>query len=113
MIYQRVQTHSPAMSGFEVTSTGACDGHQWDVAWETKGGDRPAMQASGEDLRGSEPQINVENVIDGGVWLRPIRGDMLRLPEYQPQASVCVGILPHFYGCVYICTSEKFLVVLI
>ena len=76
------------MSGFEVTSTGACDGYQWEVAWETKGGDRPAMQASGEDLRGSEPQINVENVIDGGVWLRPIRGDMLRLPEYEPQASI-------------------------
>ena len=78
------------MSGFEVTSTDACDGYKWNVAWETKGGDRPAMQASGEDLRGSDTQINVETVIDGGVWLRPIRGDMLRLPEYQPQASLFV-----------------------
>ena len=46
------------------------------------------MQATGEDLRGLEPQINIENVIDGGVSLRPIRGDMLRLPEYEPQASI-------------------------
>ena len=80
--------HPSLMSGFKVTPTGACDGYQWEVAWETKGGDRPLMQASGEDLRGLEAQINIENVIDGGVWLRPLRGDMLRLPEYEPQASI-------------------------
>ena len=78
-------TSNAYFSGFEVTSSGACDGRKWEVAWKTKGGDQPPMQATGEGLIGSQPQVNVERVVDGGVWLRPLRGDMLRLPEYDPQ----------------------------
>jgi len=59
------------ISGFEVTSSGgSCDGRRWEVAWETKGGDQLAIQANGEGLRGSEPQVNIETMIDGGVEVK-------------------------------------------
>ena len=91
------------ISDFEVTSSGSCDGRRWEVAWETQGGDQPAMQANGEGLRGSEPQVNIETMIDGGVWLRPIRGDMLRLPEYEPQVGIGISMtaICVAYNCNY------------
>ena len=73
------------------------------MAWETQGGDQPAMQANGEGLRGSEPKVNIETMIDGGVWLRPIRGDMLRLPEYEPQVGIGISMtaICVAYNCNY------------
>ena len=65
----------------------SCAGRWWDVSWETRGGDVPSMTVNGSGLRGSDPTVAVTTVVDGGMWLRPLRGDMLRLPEYSPQVS--------------------------
>ena len=74
-------------SGFEVSRSGSCTGYSWEIEWTTKGGDQPLVGVSGEDLRGSEVEISVESLLDGGTWIRPLRGDMLRVPKEQPQVS--------------------------
>ena len=43
------------------------------------------MLISKDDLGGSDIEATVTALIHGGLWLRPIRADMLRLPETQPQ----------------------------
>ena len=43
------------------------------------------MGVSGTGLTGVEPMVVAERVIDGGVWLWPFRGDMLRHPSAEPQ----------------------------
>ena len=71
-----------------MTRTGTCAGYKWDVEWENKGGDIPSMEASGAGLGGSDPEITVETVVDGGVWVRPLRADMLRVPKDDPQVTM-------------------------
>ena len=68
-----------------MTRSGDCTGYQWDVAWESRGGDLPLMEVHGTGLTGTEPVIAAERVIDGGVWLWPFRGDMLRHPSTETQ----------------------------
>ena len=46
------------------------------------------MGVYGEGLTGTEPIIAAERVIDGGVWLWPLRGDMLRHPSTDTQVFV-------------------------
>ena len=66
---------------------GGCEGRWWDISWETREGDIPSMTADGTGLVGSDPMVSVVTMIDGGMWLRPLRGDMLRLPEPSPQVG--------------------------
>ncbi len=54
------------------------------------------MEVSGDDLVGSEVQIAVSVHTNGGLWIRPLRGDMLCLPETEPQVCVCTCV--HMYG---------------
>ena len=42
---------------------------------------------SGEDLVGNDVYIASVPVLDGGTWIRPLRGDMLRVPRDQPQVG--------------------------
>ncbi len=46
------------------------------------------MTASGEGLNGSDAAVVVQRKTDGGLWIRPFRADMLRLPETTPQVLV-------------------------
>ena len=45
------------------------------------------MEVIGTALEGDDPTVTVVTVRDGGMWLRPLRGDMVRLPELTPQVS--------------------------
>ena len=72
---------------FEVSRDGSCSGYEWSVRWSDRGGDLPLMGSNGALLTGDEPTVNVIHDVDGGVWLRPLRGDMLRLPELDPQVG--------------------------
>ena len=67
--------------------SGSCSGYTWDVEWDTKTGDQPLMSVDGGDLRGDEVEISMETLVVGGLWIRPLRGDMLRLPETEPQVG--------------------------
>lgn len=80
---------------------GGCEGRWWDISWETREGDIPSMTADGTGLVGSDPMVSVVTMIDGGMWLRPLRGDMLRLPEPSPQVGQ-EGLVE----CVYVAHSK-------
>lgn len=73
------------MAGFSVARTGDCAGYTWNIGWTNKAGDQPQISVSGEGLVGPQVEITADTVVDGGTWIRPLRGDMLRLPETEPQ----------------------------
>ena len=80
-----IEDELPNEGGFTVTRSGHCSGYSWKVKWNTRPGDHPLMSANGEELRGHMARVDVIRSVDGGVWMRPLRGDMLRLPELTPQ----------------------------
>lgn len=63
----------------------ACHLYQFDLKWINRGGDLPLMEPNGSMLTGDIPTIKVLPRVEGGAWIRPLRGDMLRLPELNPQ----------------------------
>ena len=46
------------------------------------------MGVAGDGLEGVEPVVTVTTLVDGGTWLRPIGGDMLRVPMDEPQVRL-------------------------
>ena len=72
----------------EVTTNGTCNGRSWYVSWLERGGDQDPLVVNGSSLIqviGNNASVVVETVTDGGVFMRPFRGDMLRQPELYPQ----------------------------
>ncbi len=43
---------------------------------------------NGEKLWGKEVELSLDTLVDGGTWLRPLRGDMLRTPGSIPQVAI-------------------------
>lgn len=80
-----IEAGLPNEGGFIVTHSKNCSEYSWKVKWNTRPGDHPLMSANGEGLRGHMARVDVIRSVDGGVWMRPLRGDMLRLPELTPQ----------------------------
>ena len=70
-----------------MSRSGSCSGYSWNVKWVDEPGDQPMMSIAGDQLVGSEPEISIEELVDGGTWIRPLRGDMMRTPETEPQVS--------------------------
>ena len=68
---------------------GTCAGFRWEIEWSSRGGDFPEIVATGQDLRGTNVNISSSTLRHGGVWLRPIRGDMLRTVAQEPQVTKC------------------------
>ena len=72
----------------EVTTGGSCSGRWWNIVWLERGGDQDLLVANGSGLIqevGNNASIVVETVVDGGIFIRPFRADMLRLPKEYPQ----------------------------
>ena len=77
----------------QVTTDGTCNGRWWDINWLERGGDQDPLVVNGSGLIqvvGNNASVTVETMIDGGVFMRPFRGDMLRLPKKYPQVYICV-----------------------
>jgi len=70
---------------FLVERSGTCTGFSWEVEWRSRGGDVPEIVAIGSDLRGIDVNIFSSTLRHGGMWFRPIRGDMLRTLAREPQ----------------------------
>lgn len=70
-----------------MSRSGDCAGYSWNIGWTSKPGDQPLMGVVGDDLVGPEVEVTVDTLVDGGTWIRPLRGDMLRTPESEPQVS--------------------------
>ena len=79
----------------DVTTGGLCDGRWWDIKWVERGGDQDPLAVNGSGLIqvvGNNASVAVETVVDGGIFMRPLRGDMLRLPKEYPQVCTYVFI---------------------
>ena len=76
----------PDQGGFTVTHSDAGEGFKWTVRW-MRGGDQPLMTANDGNVMGLNASVTVQKSVDGGVYIRPFRGDMLRLPELSPQVG--------------------------
>ena len=77
-----------AIGDIEVTTGGTCNGRWWHIVWLERGGDQDILVVNGSGLVqavGDNVSVAVETLVDGGVFIRPFRGDMLRLPEEYPQ----------------------------
>lgn len=77
----------------EVTTGGTCNGRWWNIIWLERGGDQDPLVVNGSGLIqevGNNVSIVVETTIDGGVFIRPFRADMLRIPKEYPQ--VCKSL---------------------
>ena len=68
-----------------VSRVGTCASYNWIVKWATTGGDQPAISVNGTGLTGNNVSMKAVTIDDGGMFLRPIPGDMLRVAEIEPQ----------------------------
>ena len=65
--------------------SGSCSGYSWEIEWKSRGGDILEIETDGMNLTGKDVNMTTTTVRDGGMWLRPIRGDMLRTPANTSQ----------------------------
>lgn len=70
-----------------VSRVGTCASSKWTVEWATTGGDQPTITVDGTSLTGNNVSIKAVTIDDGGMFLRPIPGDMLRVAEIKPQVG--------------------------
>lgn len=88
MMTELLENNLKEAGSFLAEREGTCAGYNWNIRWTTKGGDLPLLEADGSKLEGIEPTITVTTLVDGGTWLRPIGGEMLRLPMDEPQVII-------------------------
>ena len=80
-----------------------CTGYSWQVHWETRGGDMEPIGVDISNLDGDGVEYTVTTLLDGGTWIRPFGGEMLRLPMTEPQVSLS----PHpLIVCVCMCVVQ-------
>ena len=70
-----------------VSKEGTCAEAKWTVEWATTGGDQPALEVNGTGLTGNMVSVKARTISNGGLFLRPIPGDMLRVAETKPQVK--------------------------
>ena len=89
-----------------VTRVGTCASYNFTVEWATTGGDQPAVEVNGTGLTGNKVSIKARTIDDGGMFLRPILGDMLRVAETEPQVEISFFLF-FFFFFVYNFFSER------
>lgn len=78
--------HLIFFSGFSIERAGSCSGYSWAIEWEELGGDQQELSVNGSGLYAPfDAQIWTSTILDGGMWLSPVMGDMTRLPKNKPQ----------------------------
>ena len=70
-----------------VTKDGTCASYKWTVEWTLNGGDQPALAVNGSGLIGNKISIKAYTIENGGLFLRPIPGDLLRVAETKQQVK--------------------------
>ena len=96
-----------AIGNIEVTADGTCNNRTFYVKWLERGGDQDPLVVNGGGLIqevGNNASVSVETVTDGGVFMRPLRADMLRIPKKSPQVCTYVCRSCDDYACMYVDT---------
>ncbi|XP_071999868.1 fibrocystin [Engystomops pustulosus] len=82
----------------------------WTLTWKNMTGDLPNfLQVYAENLTGLQPSVTTRVVYDGGVFIRPIFGDMLCTANLLPQVIVHVNDIPA--KCTDSCSYQHLLIV--
>ena len=66
----------------------------------------PSSQVNYEDLTGPWVQMIFYDVVDGGIWLSPIRGDVLRQVYQVPQVGYRLMMSFSFGGSFLLSMSQ-------
>ncbi|XP_044191170.1 PKHD1 like 1, tandem duplicate 1 [Thunnus albacares] len=82
------------MGQVRVTKPGSCRLPKWRVEWLTKPGDQPLMQVNGSSLVGNNVRAFVKERKKGGLLMRSLTGDFLRVWETKPQVEVYINGIP-------------------
>ena len=78
-----------------VKRDGDCRGYTWEVEWVQSGGDKPTMDVDDDNVKEfGDVSIQVTTVVQGGLDLSFIPGDMLRNTHTTPQLSLFVNNIP-------------------
>ncbi|KAM3858592.1 fibrocystin-L-like [Diretmus argenteus] len=84
----------PGMGQVQVTWGGGCRRPTWKVKWLTKPGDQPLMQINDSSVVGNNPVVKAREQTKGGLFLRSLTGDFLRVWETKPQVEVYINGIP-------------------
>ena len=64
---------------------GTCSGYEWEIFFDTVGGDLELMEVTSPAITGNSGSVTVETIQDGGILYGPLTGEFLRLPKSSPQ----------------------------
>uniref|UniRef100_A0A667XGZ1 PKHD1 like 1, tandem duplicate 2 n=1 Tax=Myripristis murdjan TaxID=586833 RepID=A0A667XGZ1_9TELE len=84
----------PGMGQVQVTQEGGCRRPKWKVKWLTKPGDQPLMQVNDSSVVGNNAVVEAREKTKGGLSMRSLTGDFLRVWESKPQVEVYINGIP-------------------
>uniref|UniRef100_UPI003AACF14E PKHD1 like 1, tandem duplicate 1 n=1 Tax=Centroberyx gerrardi TaxID=166262 RepID=UPI003AACF14E len=84
----------PGMGQVRVRKEGSCRRPKWKVKWLTKPGDQPLMQVNDSSVVGINPVVEAREKTKGGLFMRSLTGDFLRVWETKPQVEVHINGIP-------------------
>ncbi|XP_044027924.1 LOW QUALITY PROTEIN: PKHD1 like 1, tandem duplicate 1 [Siniperca chuatsi] len=73
---------------------GSCRRPTWRVKWLTKPGDQPLIQVDSSSVVGKNVVVSARENTKGGLLIRSLTGDFLRVWETKPQVEVYINGIP-------------------
>ena len=84
----RIEESTTKIGKVSVYRFGTCSGYEWEVFFETVGGDVKPFQVIAPAVTGNSASVTVVTLQDGGILYGPLTGEFLRLPKTSPQVSL-------------------------
>uniref|UniRef100_A0A3B4Y5A4 PKHD1 like 1, tandem duplicate 2 n=1 Tax=Seriola lalandi dorsalis TaxID=1841481 RepID=A0A3B4Y5A4_SERLL len=82
------------MGQVSVAAQGSCRRPQWRVEWLTQPGDQPLIQVNSSSVVGGNAVVSARERKKGGLLIRSLTGDFLRVWETKPQVEVYINGIP-------------------
>uniref|UniRef100_A0A3B4U1D6 PKHD1 like 1, tandem duplicate 2 n=1 Tax=Seriola dumerili TaxID=41447 RepID=A0A3B4U1D6_SERDU len=82
------------MGQVSVAAQGSCRRPQWRVEWLTQPGDQPLIQVDSSSVVGGNAVVSARERKKGGLLIRSLTGDFLRVWETKPQVEVYINGIP-------------------
>ncbi|KAK5854667.1 hypothetical protein PBY51_004842 [Eleginops maclovinus] len=84
----------PGMGEVSISSYGTCKRPKWRVNWLTNPGDQPLMKINDSLTVGNNVVFSITESKKGGLLIRSLTGDYLRVWETKPQVEVIINGIP-------------------
>ncbi|XP_040908783.1 LOW QUALITY PROTEIN: PKHD1 like 1, tandem duplicate 1 [Toxotes jaculatrix] len=82
------------MGQVSVSKQGNCRRPKWRVEWLTNPGDQPLIQVDSSSVVGKNAVVSAREMKKGGLLIRSLTGDFLRVWETKPQVEVYINGIP-------------------